>query len=104
MYPESIGILAKLQESNPSAGILRLIGDDLMQAGKYNEALIYLSKAFKLEPNDPQAQLSLGICHFHIQNYELAFRLLSEVLTKNSFNGEALKYKDRILAGNFLSN
>lgn len=103
MYPQAIGVLSKLQEIHPSASNLRQIGDDLMKTGNYKEALVYLSKGFKMEPENAGVQQSLGICYFHMGNYELAFRLLSEVLAHNPFNREALEYSDRILAGNFLS-
>ena len=103
-YAEAIGILNKLQENSPSAGILRQMGDDLMRTGNYKQALVYLSRAFKSEPEHSGVQLSLGICYFHMGNYQLSFRLLNEVLAHDPFSREALEYKNRILVGNFLSN
>jgi len=60
--------------------IENLLANTLFGAKRYNDAIIHFQRHLTMEPNDPTAELNMGLCYFIIQDYPNAIAALRRVL------------------------
>ena len=56
------------------------MGEALIDLGRYNEAIIYLEKSLKLNPNDIDALSNMGSALIDFGRYNEAIKYLEKVL------------------------
>src|SRR4029079_18967208 len=66
-----------------------LLGDRLIQAESYDEAVRVLKEAVRLDPKDPEAFYYLGVAHFYKNNYPEAEQALKQSLLLSKRNPDA---------------
>jgi tetratricopeptide (TPR) repeat protein len=60
------------------------LGDGYLELGNYNLALEYYQKALKIKPDENYSWLKMGICYYHLAQYDKSYSAISKSI-KYSF-------------------
>lgn len=70
----------------------------LYHSGKYNEAIAYLNKAIKIDPEDAYSYHLRGICYLKLGSYQQALRDLDKAIELNPKDKKAYFWRSTIYA------
>jgi tetratricopeptide (TPR) repeat protein len=89
-YRKGIEYLKQAIKVNPNhEGALRRLGKVFMENQYYPEALIYLTKAVQLKPEDDDLLYQLAFTQFHLELYNQSFDTNRKALRQNKRNASA---------------
>lgn len=80
------------------------LGLKLVEAGKYEEAIVQLNEAIRLDRNNAQAYVNRGYAYWRLSKYELAIEDLNEAIrldTPSKANGYSARGRVYVDLGNY---
>ncbi len=94
---ESAAFYQRDLEENPYAPETHnMLGANLGQLGRSQEALAHLREAIRLSPGYSAAMLNLGVAHVSLRDYSSAAAAWQELLKVDSANADARTYLDQL--------
>jgi tetratricopeptide (TPR) repeat protein len=89
-------LLARLEQSNPSASVYNLLGNAAVLKGEYPRAELAYTAGLGLSPENLDLKTNLGMLHLERERYTLAKSIIEEVLQRDPGHARARTLHERM--------